>query len=54
MFIVSMSDRDEFVAKIENELRKPENERSQDLITFWKDELKNIPIVQGVFSSFHV
>jgi hypothetical protein len=31
---------DEFVAKIEEELRKPAHDRNADLIAFWREQLE--------------
>lgn len=37
-----MADRDEYVEKIENELRKPVAERNQSLLDFWNNRLSKL------------
>lgn len=38
-----MSERAEFIKKMEDELRKPKGEQNSELIAFWKNELNKVP-----------
>lgn len=42
-----MSERADFVKKIEDELDKPVAERNQDKLAFWRTELEKIPVSAG-------